>query len=140
MSTTILINPSVPVRPPSFSFPAPQTLQLSVLNTFSSNLDIYASFLTLSISFLLYFYLSVYLLPRTHSSPPLLPPEEIKLKTVIFECVDDEGNYGRCWKGDCRGAWKGARVRHCSVSIFAILSRTRRALLSFDSPSLFLRC
>ncbi|KAL7412474.1 DHHC palmitoyltransferase-domain-containing protein [Mrakia frigida] len=75
----------------------------------------YTSFLTLSISFLLYFYLSVYLLPRTHSSPSLLPPEEIQRKTVVFECVDDEGSYGRCWKGDCGGSWKGARVRHCSV-------------------------
>jgi hypothetical protein len=63
-----------------------------------------------------YTYLSIYLLPSTHSSPPSFsPPQAVLDKTVLFEC-DENGEWKKCWKDECGGRWKGARVRHCSVS------------------------
>lgn len=45
------------------------------------------------------------------------PPPEVRARTVVYECIDDEGGVGRCFRGYCTGAWKGPRTRHCSVSL-----------------------
>lgn len=76
---------------------------------------IYIGYLTVLVSSLLYFYLSIYLLPADHATPPQDPPPDVKQRRTIYECADDEGSVARCWRGACKGSWKGARVRHCSV-------------------------
>lgn len=68
---------------------------------------------TVLISTLVTLFLLVWLGPADHSGPPPRVPLDISSRSIPYECVDLDGNLGRCWQDDCRGRWLPPRTRHC---------------------------
>ena len=58
-------------------------------------------------------FLVVWLGPKHHSAPPSSPPKNIISRSVLYECIDEDGSLAYCWQGDCNGRWLPSRTRHC---------------------------
>ena len=61
--------------------------------------------------------LVVYLHLVTHRppSPPRTLPEELMLKSIIFECTSERGELPPCYKDHCNSRLKTPRTHHCSA-------------------------
>lgn len=68
---------------------------------------------TILVPTLLAMYLDLATLPSSHDVPPNVTPTPHDLP--YFECVDPQGDFDYCHKGECNGRWKPPRTHHCSI-------------------------
>lgn len=90
--------------------------RLSSIKVLTSCTVIYMLLSTSLLPAILAFYLDLVTLPSSHDMiPPMLIEAPPSQELLHYECVDSQGNFQFCYKGDCRGRWKPPRTHHCSL-------------------------